>query len=666
MKHMKFRVLAVLTAITILCMAAPFVSLSASSEAPVKAKPILSKPTLVVGSEQSMKAHVLEGGTALNLKNGEEPLPAKYSSVEEGYMTPVKNQDPYGSCWAHAAMACAETATLKFHLTDNPEPDYSELALAYFSFHSADDPLGGLTGDYTYFDEDQYLEYGGNIWVVSESLSNWRGVTEEALAPYAAVVADRTYAPDASVAYTDVLHLADAQWLPLVTDADREVIKRKLLEYGAVDISIYYNETFYNSETHGYYTDWAEDGNHAVVVCGWDDDYPAANFAGSEKGVKPDQNGAWLVRNSWGSEWGEDGYFWLSYYDASVGLDAVAVYSFVPADRYDYNYQYDGAVGFNSLVFGTNYAGVANAYTAQHDEELLAISNFNYNSPGTTYTASVYVGLTDKTDPTSGTLAATVSGTYETQGLKTIELPVPITLTAGTTFAVVYDVTAPETEGVNILICMDYSMPFGGGTMTGHNEGALGQSLLTEDGTTWYDLYDPEVGLPCNFRIHAYTKALGGGGETSEEPSSEPSAEPSEEPSAEPSVEPSEEPSEEPSSEPSAEPSKEPSEEPSSEPSVEPSAEPSEEPSVEPSDEPSGEPSNEPSGEPSEEPEAGDADGDGQISMKDVLVIRKFIAGLFANVNKEAADVNGDGNIDMKDVLMLRKYIAGIIKSLKR
>ena len=60
----------------------------------------------------------------------------------------------------------------------------------------------------------------------------------------------------------------------------------------------------------------------------------------------------------------------------------------------------------------------------------------------------------------------------------------------------------------------------------------------------------------------------------------------------------------------------------------------------------------------------GDCNGDSNIDLKDVLMLRKSIAGLGNLTVSEAADVNGDGNIDLKDVLMLRKYIAAMIDTL--
>ena len=75
------------------------------------------------------------------------------------------------------------------------------------------------------------------------------------------------------------------------------------------------------------------------------------------------------------------------------------------------------------------------------------------------------------------------------------------------------------------------------------------------------------------------------------------------------------------------------------------------------------------SAEPSDEPVAdqvvyGDVDGDNDVTMKDVLLVRKHVAGINVDINLTAADVNGDGSVDMKDVLMIRKFIAGIIPEL--
>ena len=56
----------------------------------------------------------------------------------------------------------------------------------------------------------------------------------------------------------------------------------------------------------------------------------------------------------------------------------------------------------------------------------------------------------------------------------------------------------------------------------------------------------------------------------------------------------------------------------------------------------------------------GDANDDGSVDMKDVLLVRKYIAGMVDSIDKTAADFNGDGEVNMKDVLLIRRFIAGL------
>ena len=57
---------------------------------------------------------------------------------------------------------------------------------------------------------------------------------------------------------------------------------------------------------------------------------------------------------------------------------------------------------------------------------------------------------------------------------------------------------------------------------------------------------------------------------------------------------------------------------------------------------------------------AGDVNNDKNVDMKDVLVLRKYLAGLTDTIHTDNADVNEDASINMKDVLVLRKNIASI------
>ena len=56
----------------------------------------------------------------------------------------------------------------------------------------------------------------------------------------------------------------------------------------------------------------------------------------------------------------------------------------------------------------------------------------------------------------------------------------------------------------------------------------------------------------------------------------------------------------------------------------------------------------------------GDANGDGEVNMKDVLLVRKYMAGGSVEMDMLAADATDDGAVNMKDVLAIRKHVAGI------
>ena len=56
---------------------------------------------------------------------------------------------------------------------------------------------------------------------------------------------------------------------------------------------------------------------------------------------------------------------------------------------------------------------------------------------------------------------------------------------------------------------------------------------------------------------------------------------------------------------------------------------------------------------------SGDADGDGETSLKDVVLITRYLAGWGITVDLDASDVNKDGEVSLKDVVMIRRYLAG-------
>ncbi|MBR2716573.1 MAG: hypothetical protein IKD79_02400, partial [Oscillospiraceae bacterium] len=283
----------------------------------------------------------------------------------------------------------------------------------------------------------------------------------------------------------------------------------------------------YSGFTACYYQNATTSTNHEVLIVGWDDNYPAENFANSPAGLTPSGNGAWLCRNSYGSGWGEDGYFWVSYFDRSIYVTTsnsigarATVFDFRSAGNYDNNYEYDGAV-IQGWIYdgadGTEYlfrsgAGsvtrwYANVFTVRGNsggtEILQAVSTYSYYA-GVPYTISVYTDLADETDPASGVLAASQSGSFPYAGFHTIPLSSPVSMEEAHTFSVVISIGAASNDSLYIPACYTNS------NWKSVNEALPGQSFVSPDGSAWTDC----AGMTNspNVRIKAYTANVGGTG----------------------------------------------------------------------------------------------------------------------------------------------------------
>lgn len=267
-------------------------------------------------------------------------LPEKYSSVEKGFVTSVKNQGSLGICWSYAACAAMESYILSHGYVDSPSKvDLSEYALAYMTYNDSSfvDEIGGTTGDVTTNKSMQYsFQNGGNNSMAFKPLSKWAAIVNEDKA----VSADGLYYGELDKEnnkYTykkeDISYILTGQKYISMKDIDR--IKNAVMDNGAVaamyavGLQTFSDKYVYNSKVTGY--------NHAITIVGWDDNIDKALFA--NHGVsEPPEDGGWLVKNSWNQYAGDNGYFWMSYYDASLSASEGTIYEVVPAGTYEHNY----------------------------------------------------------------------------------------------------------------------------------------------------------------------------------------------------------------------------------------------------------------------------------------------------------------------------------------
>lgn len=411
--------------------------------------------------------------------------PEKYDLRDLGQTTTVKNQGVWGTCWAFATIASLESCQLKKEgasgTVESDTPDFSELQLGWFNYEpqSAKSLEGSPAGSAQVGEGvsmgvgSERLEAGGNMPQAVTLLSAWQGGADEKDIPYhnaeGGTGKEGNWAVDDSKRNLSSIHLQNADFMPSPTTKiseeeytyDKEAekaIKNALMNNGAVAISYYADQSMQGVQGNGdyfNYTNWCQyvdvlnqstTPNHSVTIVGWDDTYPVANF---RQDRRPEGDGAWLVKNSWGTGyWGVDntGYFWLSYYDRTISQ--VTSYQGEPADNYDNNYQYDylGLASAIQYVPGGEIS-MANVFTANGSEALKAVSAVT-SAPETTVTVKVYKLPSDAKGPlpeNGGELLATVSKKFTYSGYHTIELETPKNLNKGDKFSVVE--TIRDSEG---------------------------------------------------------------------------------------------------------------------------------------------------------------------------------------------------------------------------
>ena len=416
----------------------------------------------------------------------------------------VRDQGIYGVCWSFSTISLIETNLIKKNLASS-DIDLSELHLVNYTYNCVNDPLGGLEGDVNKFDTSygSVMQYGGNVEMAANSLLDWEGAVNEDVVPYTIdyIRQVENEQLNDSLAYgKDVAHV---QNFYRVNITSRDDVKKAVMDYGAVSISYWSDQSSdwstdnYNSSTAAYYCPNAYTSNHAVTIVGWDDDYSADNFA-----TTPDGNGAWIVRNSWGSYYGKEGYFYLSYYDKSIYTVGYALEAEL-SNNYDNNYQYDGAMLYGYMGYGgsNKYANIFEAKANQDgSENIKAVSFMTGRSTNLNYTVSIYTNLTDETNPESGTLAAQKSGITTYDGTYTVNLDSPVEINEGNKFSVVVEVR--NASGKTSYLAYERSMQSGKVGYWCTASAKENQSFVANPYGYWDDFGKARS---CNFIIKAFT-----------------------------------------------------------------------------------------------------------------------------------------------------------------
>ena len=252
-------------------------------------------------------------------------LPALFDPRSFGRVTSAKDQgggNYGGNCTSFASMGSIESRWLSMGLG---EVDLSEQNMA------------ACNG----FDEANWgFGQGANQFVCSAYLTRFDGPVLEADDPY-----NLLFHPCKDYLESVAL-VPESRWLPV---RDFELLKRTIYYYGAVYAGIHWDVSglSFRSSDNTYHYSGSNAANHAVLVCGWDDNKATAGGTG-----------AWIVKNSWGSGWAENGFFYISYQDTQFAADEMAYFPVRwDKEEVDTTYMYDN-LGFTAKLPSVNISKV--------------------------------------------------------------------------------------------------------------------------------------------------------------------------------------------------------------------------------------------------------------------------------------------------------------------
>ena len=511
------------------------------------------------------RGHLTDIYTELVWNSIADTFPEKFDLRERGTVTPVKNQDPWGTCWSFGTIAACETSILNtLHMTDAEFEQYygspinlSEKHLAWFSslalpaldaYPEGEYPyMPGQAGEGNYMAEGtdkNIYDVGGWFTKSTSILSSGMGVVEESFAPYKN--AEGTLDPDGDWSLPEEMRfyqsyeLKDANQLLSPANRDEEgnyhyrpeateMIKSELLngrpvgiayhadsstpaeaalenmdledlgkhlvdlcvEYGfdkdLYDVSsldretmmkiirsdhfgtpldelltldeeagmhwgLYMNITGTDPVIYAQYTYDPLIANHIVAIVGWDDSFPASNF---KKDHQPPADGAWIVKNSWDTDWGMDGYFYLSYYDQGIG--EVESFEFTINDETEnaeyvdiLEYDYMPVDDMHSTLFDKPVYS-ANVFDINEDSVMQYISVMT-GDLNAAVTANIYLLDENSVSPTDGKLLDSVTGSFRFAGYHRLALSSNLLLPKNSRISIVTLNRVQTAEGLKFAI----------------------------------------------------------------------------------------------------------------------------------------------------------------------------------------------------------------------
>lgn len=312
----------------------------------------------------------------------------------KNYISSIKNQGPYGTCWSFATLAAIESVWSK-----NGLGDYNLSVRNMANCHGFE-----LTST-----------QGGNHQMSTAYLTRMNGPVSNRVDPYSDMAEQSCRKVDAS----EIPYYVTAAYY---TEQDIDKTKQLVYKYGGVAASMSASTLSKNINPNDatYFYDGDALINHAVTIVGWND---TLIVTGGASGSAPEK-GAWIVKNAYGTQFGDKGYFYASYYDANLGSDNVCYPEFIEKSEIDTLLMYDKFGPVSSRGYITSASGsTAYALIRYEIDEPMFVNRvgFFFNS-GNGY-ADIYVGTSFDGTSLQDTIASKKNYFITYPGYQSVEVP---------------------------------------------------------------------------------------------------------------------------------------------------------------------------------------------------------------------------------------------------
>lgn len=455
----------------------------------------------------------LDANTLEQNEAGTSTLPEKYS-LKDSLDINARNQQNTGFCWAFAASKVFETTYAKLNnktTINELSPRHMVYATSRYFNNNIENPMGF----------NRNVSTGGNYWQSTAYWTNGSGPVLEKDMPFVnsmekiniseiqnkkvqAQLDDATFFPSIYKNYSILGNVtysngSGTTYTKNNIETFRSMIKNQIVKYGAVAAMTYIpiNEDtnyFSSKENNCYYCDNIFlSPNHGITIIGWDDNFSKDNFNGKSK---PINDGAYLVLNSYGNEWGSNnGCYYISYDDYFIEIGMLGIQGVSDKD-YDNIYQYDelGMSSYitNTLIPTSIYGANVFSKKTSENEKLSEIGIYVYNKSD----IEVYVNANGKSLDINKLSKVYIADSLSS-GYHIIKLNKPVTV--GETFSIVVKysnnalATLPIESKVNGSDSYDTAMA--------NKE----ESFFSPNGIEWTDITDIDGANTANACIKAFT-----------------------------------------------------------------------------------------------------------------------------------------------------------------